>query len=204
MTDTSLRLKKKAVTRQAIAEAAFELAAAKGVDHFVVEDIAARAGYSRRTFANHFSCKEEAIASSLTMTDFLEMDPEPSTYSSEDHTPLSTIELFIKRSFTIDKLKRLNQLISLSRTHPTLRLYVTGALKEVQDFAWQGMRKEFGTAYADEYYHVLIGAVFGALMPVLDESIDVQLPAEKANAQTGNQFEAYMNRVFSQLRKGFQ
>lgn len=202
MTDSGLRDKKKLATRQALGEAAFELAVERGIDAFVVEDIVTKAGYSRRTFANYFSCKEEAIANSLTMNDYLDRDDQ-FPFSPKDHTPLSTIEVFIRRSFTINKLKRLNQLVSMSRGHPTLRLYVTGALKEVQDFARHGISEEFGSEYPAEYYHILIGAVFGAILPVLDESIDVQLPADDGQNGTGNEFNQYMDIVFAHLRKGF-
>lgn len=202
MADRGLRDQKKIATRQALAEAAFNLAVERGVDGFVVEDIVTAAGYSRRTFANYFSCKEEAIANSLTMNDYLEREDQFS-FSPEDHTPLTTIEMYIRGSFTINKLKRLNRLISLSRNHPALRLYVTGALKEVQDFARRGIREEFGSGYPEEYYHILIGAVFGAVLPVLDESINVKLPEDGEQDGTDNEFNQYIDAVFAHLRKGF-
>lgn len=203
MSENTLRDKKKLATRQALAEAAFNLAAGRGVDGFVVEDIVTKAGYSRRTFANYFTCKEEAIANSLTMNDYLE-GGDPFSFSPQDHTPLGTIEIFIRRSFTINKLKRLKGLISLSRNHPTLRLYVTGALNEVQEFAKRGISAEYGSEYPEEYYHILIGAVFGAVLPVLDESIGVQLPDDEEQHGTGNEFNQYMDTVFAHLRKGFK
>ncbi|RNF39612.1 TetR/AcrR family transcriptional regulator [Planococcus salinus] len=202
MTESSLRDKKKLATRKALAEAAFELAVERGVDSFVVEDIVTKAGYSRRTFANYFSCKEEAIANSLGLDEYLQ-PVDQFEFSPKDHTPLSTIEVFIRRSFTINKLKRLNQLISLSREHPTLRLYVTGALKEMQDFAGRGISEEYGSDYPPEYYHILIGAVFGAILPVLDESFDVNLPDDEEQIENSNEFNQYMDTVFAHLRKGF-
>lgn len=202
MTESSLRDKKKTATRKALAEAAFELAVERGVDGFVVEDIVTKAGYSRRTFANYFSCKEEAIANSLSLDDYLQ-PVNQLDYSPKDHTPLSTIEVYIRRSFTIAKLKRLNRLLSLSREHPPLRLYVTGALKELQDFASRGISDEYGTDYPAEYYHILVGAVFGAVLPVLDESFDVNLPEDEEQDGSANEFNQYMDTVFAHLRKGF-
>lgn len=199
MADNRLRDQKKLATRQAMAEAAFNLAVERGVDGFIVEDIVTKAGYSRRTFANYFSCKEEAIANSLGLDDYLQ-PVDQFEFSPKDHTPLSTIEIFIRRSFTINKLKRLNQLISLSREHPTLRLYVTGTLKEMQDFAGRNISEVYGSAYPKEYYPILIGAVFGAILPVLDESFDVNLPEDE---EAGNEFNQYMDTVFAHLRKGF-
>lgn len=202
MAESSLRDKKKIATRKALAEAAFTLATERGVDGFVVEDIVSKAGYSRRTFANYFSCKEEAIANSLSLDDYFQPEGQ-FEFSPKDHTPLGTIEIFIRRSFTINKLKRLNQLISLSQTHPALRLYVTGALKEMQDFAASGISEEYGSDYPEEYYPILIGAVFGALLPVLDERFDVNLPDGEEQSETSNEFNDYMDTVFTHLRKGF-
>src|SRR5690554_2463187 len=103
MMEIGLRDQKKLATRKALAEAAFELAVERGADGFVVEDIVTKAGYSRRTFANYFSCKEEAIADSLSLDDYFQ-PVEGFEFSLKDHTPLSTIEVFIRRSFTINKL----------------------------------------------------------------------------------------------------
>ncbi|HEX4212170.1 MAG TPA: TetR/AcrR family transcriptional regulator [Candidatus Dormibacteraeota bacterium] len=58
-----LRERKKQATRQALIQAAVRLARERGPDRTRVEDIAAAAGVSPRTFNNYFSSKEEAIAS---------------------------------------------------------------------------------------------------------------------------------------------
>ncbi|MEU5692205.1 TetR family transcriptional regulator [Actinosynnema sp. NPDC020468] len=58
-----LRERKKLETRQALSLAALRLAVERGLDNVLVEDIAAAAGVSPRTFNNYFSSKAEAIAS---------------------------------------------------------------------------------------------------------------------------------------------
>lgn len=58
-----LRESKKAATRAALGWAAIRLAAERGVAEVKVEDIAAAAGVSPRTFNNYFSSKAEAIVS---------------------------------------------------------------------------------------------------------------------------------------------
>jgi AcrR family transcriptional regulator len=56
-----LRERKKQQTREALSWAALRLAVERGLGDVVVEDIAAEAGVSPRTFNNYFSSKAEAI-----------------------------------------------------------------------------------------------------------------------------------------------
>jgi AcrR family transcriptional regulator len=56
-----LRERKKRETREALSWAALRLAVERGLDNVLVEDIAADAGVSTRTFNNYFSSKAEAI-----------------------------------------------------------------------------------------------------------------------------------------------
>jgi AcrR family transcriptional regulator len=58
-----LRERKKLATRQALAVAAMRIAVERGLENVRVEDITDAVNVSRRTFANYFSGKEEAIAS---------------------------------------------------------------------------------------------------------------------------------------------
>jgi AcrR family transcriptional regulator len=57
-----LREHKKRETRAALSWAAIRLTVERGADNVLVEDIAAAAGVSPRTFNNYFSSKGEAIA----------------------------------------------------------------------------------------------------------------------------------------------
>jgi AcrR family transcriptional regulator len=56
-----LRARKKRQTHDALCLAARELAHERGLERVTVEEIAAAAGVSPRTFFNYFACKEEAV-----------------------------------------------------------------------------------------------------------------------------------------------
>jgi AcrR family transcriptional regulator len=59
---SGLRERKKLDTRKALSDAALELMFERGLDNFVREDVAARAGVSLRTFSNYFASKYDALA----------------------------------------------------------------------------------------------------------------------------------------------
>jgi AcrR family transcriptional regulator len=63
-----LRERKKLETRETLARVAVRLAIERGMDNVTVDDIAAEAGVSARTFFNYFPSKEDAV---------LRPDPDP-------------------------------------------------------------------------------------------------------------------------------
>jgi AcrR family transcriptional regulator len=62
LADLGLRERKKQETRAALTWAAVRLCIERGLENVLVDDIAAAAGVSARTFNNYFSSKAEAVA----------------------------------------------------------------------------------------------------------------------------------------------
>ncbi len=89
----SHRAKKKLATRNAIHEAAFDLAMTVGLAHTTVERISERAGIAPRTFWGYFSSKEDAV---------INRDPEgPSKLAAAfllrpgDEEPLTSLQVIL-------------------------------------------------------------------------------------------------------------
>ena len=57
-----LRERKRAALERELAIAALTLVESRGFSSVTVDDIVAMSGVSRRTFSNHFACKEDAVA----------------------------------------------------------------------------------------------------------------------------------------------
>lgn len=119
--EIGLRELKKQMTRQSIAQAAFELTLAKGLEHVTVEEISRAAIVSPRTFSNYFSSKEEAVVSAGT--------DDPDAYvpgfrsAVQDAPPLRALCQVLSEHFaaqTDEQLERTRQLSRLVEENPAL------------------------------------------------------------------------------------
>lgn len=200
----TLRDKKKEATASALAEAAFELAMENGLDGFIVDDVVQRAGYSRRTFANYYSCKEEAVATAVvTIADhdeyerlFAELPP--------DATPIDVLYSLLDMQLTVEFLHKLRRFVSLAKQHATLEPYILGVMRRLQISAQDMLATFTRGRYADGYPHMLVGAVYGGFIPLLDGSLNVRFPGESAEeAPNAIPFERYLQSMFDYLRNGF-
>lgn len=204
MDKNSLRFIKKEATAQALANAAFELALERGLDGFVVEDVVQRAGYSRRTFANHYSCKEEAVAMAVeTVTDIIEAENLLERLP-ESTSPLDVLYHLLKLQLTAEFLWKLRKLASLAKRYPTLEPYMLSVTHRLQTTAQETLSDLFHGRYPEGYTHLLAGAVAGAVLPVLDGSLNVLLPGQSTDEAPGAMtFDQYLDTTFGYLRNGF-
>ncbi|MFF2480418.1 TetR/AcrR family transcriptional regulator [Paenibacillus sp. NPDC058071] len=200
----SLRHIKKEATAHALSEAAFQLALERGLDGFVVDEVAQRAGYSRRTFANHFTCKEEAVASAAFPSDDMIGAEEMMMDLTESATPLDLLHYWLKAQFTAELFRRMRDLMSLSVRYPTLEPYILSTFRRMQTAACEMINFHFQGRYSEEYSHLLIGAVYGAILPVIDGSLQILLPTDSTEeTPDAVTFGEYLDTIFGYLRNGF-
>ncbi|OXM13804.1 TetR family transcriptional regulator [Paenibacillus herberti] len=203
MNKLSLRRIKREATAHALAQAAFELTLQHGLDGFVVEDVAQRAGYSRRTFANHYSCKEEAVA--MAAVPFHGIEEAVAIFNNipESSTPLDVMYQFMKLQLTEEIIQKMLRLVTLSKEHPTLEPYMLTVFHRLATEAQQVLNDLFKEHYPAIYSHVLTGAVTGAIFPLFDGTLQVVLPGQSMDEVPGAEsFDQYLDTVFGYLRNG--
>ncbi|MFP3578548.1 TetR family transcriptional regulator [Arthrobacter sp. fls2-241-R2A-200] len=147
----------KAATRSSIASAALELLRTNGAGNFTVEDIAAAAGVSRRTFFNYFPTLEASLASVAdgfmdhALEQFRLRPAEESILESAQHAlmaladPMSVAPM--AELFTLTQDNR-----SLARSELEAWDHCTG---QIIDAA----RSRLGPGISELYLHALAGSV---------------------------------------------
>jgi AcrR family transcriptional regulator len=203
MNERGLREMKKEATAQALAQAAFELAMERGVDGFVIDDVASRAGYSRRTFANHYCCKEEAIASILLSglrdsESFLLGLPKGTSV-------LDALHASIKRQLGAEKLDQLQNLLSLCRDHPALVPFILEAVMETyQDRVAIFMEQAEGR-YSKLDMSLLFAMAYGAVSLLFYSSLQVLPPGQDTfEGPDAVPLDEFLEATVARLRTGFE
>jgi len=204
MNRANLRDIKKEATAHALAEAAYELTLEKGLDGFVVEDVVQRAGYSRRTFANHYSCKEEAVVMAIVPFHGIEEAMEMLNNVPEGTTPLDVMYQFAKMQLTEDLMLKMRRINTLSREHPSLEPYMLSIVHRLQIAAQDVLDDLFRERCPAGYTNFLAGAVFAAINPLIDGTVSVVLRGQSTDdAADGPTLEQYLADAFHYLRNGF-
>ncbi|NHC25404.1 TetR/AcrR family transcriptional regulator [Nocardioides sp. IC4_145] len=198
--DRGLRDLKREATGRALAQAAFELTRERGLFGFVTADLVQRAGYSRRTFANHFSCKEEAVASVA----FGGVEDASAILAGlpADLPLLDALLAVMKDQLTADTLVRMRELMAMAREYPTLEPYVLGVQQRMRHTAQELLGSAAGDRYPAVYVPLLFGAVYGAVMAALEGTLDVHLDGESDATPTSMDYSSFLDLTFDYLRHG--
>jgi AcrR family transcriptional regulator len=132
--DLGLRERKKILTRQTIASAAFELAQQRGLEEVTISDIADRAFVSPRTVSNYFHSKEAAVVAAddndpVSMLGGLQDRPA-------DEPPLQSLRAVLAgtvRGWSKEQLQRLHDKEELIDRAPSLLPHRMAQYDELED-----------------------------------------------------------------------
>ncbi|MDF2143843.1 TetR/AcrR family transcriptional regulator [Knoellia sp. p5-6-4] len=200
VTEPSLRDAKRAATARALSEAAFALASERGVDGFTIDDVAARAGYSRRTFANHYSCKEEAVAAVILEVVREGVGQLPDVPA--DAPLLDWLSGVARQQLSGPMLETIRSVQALAEAHPSLDPWFLEVQRTIRQVALDVVSERAGERYYALYVHLLVGALYGALSAVLDGPFTLRLPGERKQAASLD-VDAFLATTFAHLRDGF-
>lgn len=166
MPPTGLRERKKYETHRALATAAVRLVAEHGLDAVTVEDIAAAADVSVRTFFNYFASKEDAVVIAVpdhlerterTIERFLALPAEMSTWDA--FTTAVREDLAVVAEHPREWLDR----VTAIKKHPTL-LHRSLAMNAPQiEPITAAIARRAGCGPADLFPSLLLNVVSGAL-----------------------------------------
>jgi len=203
MHKANLRDVKKEATAHALAEAAYELTLERGLDGYVVEDVAQRAGYSRRTFANHYSCKEEAVVMAIVPFHGIDEAIEMLSNVPEGMTPLDVMYQFTKMQLTDAIIRKMRQINALSKVHPSLEPYLLSVIHKLQIAAQDVLNDLFHDRYPPGYTNFLAGAVVAAVNPLINGTLHIVLPGQSTDDADAPTLDEYWASAFVYLRNGF-
>lgn len=207
----NLREAKRRATAHALAQAAYDLALEHGVDGFTIDEVATRAGYSRRTFANHFAGKEEAIAAVALEQVRHGLDSVP-----EGDLPLvDWLQAVARQQLSGGLLVALRDLRTLAEAHPPLRPHLLEVQRCIRETARTAVLARMDGRGSRVYAHLLVGAAYGALTCVLDGHVPIRVPGApqpQADTQTADPttdegvamtLDDFVDLTFNHLREGF-
>ena len=159
-----LRERKKHETRQAINDAAFDLAKRHGPAAITVEDIAEAANVSARTVFNYFPTKEAAIlgfdpARQREMV--LRVEDRP-----KSEPPLAAIRAAYRGAFDAESVTRWRERAELVRNHPHLYSAYLATFASFDSELTAAIGRRTGTETTDGMYPGLVAAVATTAMRV--------------------------------------
>jgi AcrR family transcriptional regulator len=186
-----LRERKKQATKLALSSAAIRLCLRDGVERVTVDDIAAAADVSPRTFFNYFACKEDAIVEESRMRverllDALRSRP----YDEPIGDSLRSAILLLVQNATAETKHWVAEIRLLNQT-PSLLPYQLGSYVAIERSLAEMIADRTGTdVYRDMYPSLLAGVTVAAVRVALNQWL---------NSADHTPLRDYVNRAFDQL-----
>ncbi len=187
----------KAATRDAIAQAALDFLRTQGMNSFTVDDVAAAAGVSRRTFFNYFSSVEAAVASfTQNYLDqvIVELEARPA-----DEPLLESAQIALSAG-SPKELAVLAETFVLTQD-PQLARFQLQAWDECSAKIIDLARHRLPPGTDELYLHVLVGAVIGSCRAAFQ--VWFQQHGTNITAESLAQLRTNLQRTISHIRNGF-
>ncbi|MGO4144815.1 TetR family transcriptional regulator [Paenarthrobacter sp. YAF11_1] len=147
----------KAATRSSIASAALDLLRSNGSGNFTVEDIAASAGVSRRTFFNYFPSLEAALAS--VADGFMDHALEQFRLRPADESILESAQAALMALADPMSVAPMAELFSLTHDNRQLARSELEAWEHCTEQIIDAARSRLGAGISELYVHALAGSV---------------------------------------------
>ncbi|OUM40164.1 TetR/AcrR family transcriptional regulator [Arthrobacter sedimenti] len=192
------REQNKVDTRHAIADAAFDLARSVGPGAITVDQIAGRAGVSRRTFFNYFRSAEDALT--VRTDTFLELALEVFGQMPQDEPLFDSIVRSFSETTRMEGLSLHGELFRMADTNPDLLRAQLHAWERAETRIVGALRRRLGAAASDLYLSALVGCVLSCTKAAMR---DWAASTPEAGDDSGKQLEARILASLTMLRDGF-
>lgn len=173
----SLRETKRAATRRALAQTAFEMVRDRGFNQVTVDEITASIPVSRRTFSNYFANKEEAVAALPVETVAEEMETWQAPPGSD---ALSNVSAIVDHMLSHDFGDILATMFRLSSEHPAFRPYGRDVLWSIWETVGDRLRQSLRLDGEEERQQLamVMGALYGLVSSRMDKPTEAARPEE--------------------------
>src|SRR5215468_9879442 len=175
MTEVGLRERKRRETRAALSLAAIRLSMQRGWDNVTVDDIAAAANVSPRTFRNYFSTKAEAVAAGhlermLCIADELRARPaDEQLWTAITNSVCAQFEPPGHKCEDVRDASRWMDRIRFLLTEPAIHGEVLKASASAQSELAEAISERIGVSRANELYPQLVAAVVVAVVGAVSD-----------------------------------
>ena len=162
---SGLRERKKLATRLALHEAALQLVAEHGLDGVSVDDVAARAGVSPRTFFNYFPTKDDAVLGLDPADSSLAADRFAARPAEEDPvTALRAVQAEQAAAMAGEPEGLWPLRLRVIDEHPVLLARLHAAFGRSERALAEAVATRTGTRVGADAYPTLLAAVAGAVV----------------------------------------
>jgi AcrR family transcriptional regulator len=185
-------------TRRSIADAAFDLARSVGPGAFTVDQIAERAGVSRRTFFNYFPSAEDALT--VRMDGFLQLALEVFGTLPQDEPLFDSVITAFTETTRMEGLSQHGEMFRMADSNPDLLRAQLHSWERAESLIAAALRVRLGPAVSDLYLTALVGSVLSCTKAAMR---DWAATTAQTAPDSGEQLEARILASLTMLRDGF-